>query len=47
MVEQARHITGNSETVATGAKELTDSATELANQIKIFKIEKEPGEVQS
>lgn len=47
MVEQARHITGNSETVATGAKELTDSAMELANQIKIFKIEKEPGEVQS
>ncbi len=39
MVEQARHITVNSESVANGAKELTDSAMELAHQIEIFKIE--------
>lgn len=38
MVQMANHITGNSETVANGAKELTDSAVELAQQIKIFKI---------
>lgn len=41
MVEQANHITGNSETVASDAKELTRSAEELANQVAMFKIEKE------
>ena len=38
-MEQANHITGNSESVANGAKELTDSAMELAHQVEIFKIE--------
>ncbi len=41
MVEQANHITGYSETVASDAKELTRSAEELANQVAMFKIEKE------
>ena len=39
MVEQAHGITGNSETVAEGAKELTESAVELANQVNIFKVD--------
>ncbi len=39
MVEQARGITGNSETVAQGARELTESAVELANQVNMFKVD--------
>lgn len=41
MVEQAHGITGNSETVAEGAKELTESAVELANQVNMFKVDRE------
>ncbi len=40
MVEQAHGITGNSETVAQGAKELTESAVELANQVNMFKVDR-------
>lgn len=40
MVEQARNITGNSETVAEGAKELTTSAVELAKQVDMFKVDR-------
>ena len=43
MVEQAHSITGNSETVAGGAKELTESAVELANQVNMFKVDREDG----
>lgn len=39
MVEQARGITRNSETVAQGARELTESAVELANQVNMFKVD--------
>ena len=40
MVEQANHITDNSKAVANDAKELTESAQELADQVSIFKISK-------
>ena len=43
MVEQAHNITGNSETVAEGAKEVTESAVELANQVNMFKVDREDG----
>lgn len=43
MVEQAHNITENSETVAEGAKELTGSAVELANQVNMFKVDGEDG----
>ena len=39
MVEQAHRITGNSETVAEGAKELTESAEELADQVNMFRVD--------
>lgn len=41
MVEHTNSITGNSETVASDAKELTTSAKELADQVDAFKVEKE------
>lgn len=38
MVHQVDNITGNSENVSEGAKELTTSAEELYNQVVQFKI---------